>query len=146
MVLDSSLRTPPEARIISRQGQVLVAAIQEHAPRRDALERKGVEVLRVPSRDGRPDLAAVLDLLGQREANEVWVEAGATLAGAFVREKLFDELVVYLAPTLLGPEARPLLDLPALPQLAARPRLRFTECVAVGDDLRITAVPDNEAI
>ena len=72
--------------------------------------------------------------------NEVWVEAGATLAGAFVREKLFDELVVYLAPTLLGPDARPLLDLPALSQLDARTKLRFTECTPVGDDLRITAI------
>jgi len=85
---------------------------------------------------------ATLDLLGQREMNEVWVEAGATLAGAFVREQLFDELVVYLAPTLLGPDARPLLDLPALAQLDARMKLRFTECVPVGDDLRITAVQE----
>jgi diaminohydroxyphosphoribosylaminopyrimidine deaminase / 5-amino-6-(5-phosphoribosylamino)uracil reductase len=145
MVLDSKLRTPPEARIIHPPGAVLVVATHDHAERRAALQRKGVEVVFVPQGNARPDLAAVLDLLGQREANEVWVEAGATLAGAFVREQLFDELVVYLAPTLLGPDARPLLDLPALRQLDARPRLRFTECVPVGDELRITAVPDNEA-
>ena len=145
VILDSRLRTPPEARIINRQGHVLVAATTSDAQRREALQRKGVEVQVVPERVGRPDLAAVLDLLGQREANEVWVEAGATLAGAFVREKLFDELVVYLAPTLLGPDARPLVDLPALAQLDARPLLRFTECMPVGDDLRITAVPCNEA-
>lgn len=140
-VLDSTLRTPPEARIVNRQGSVLVAGTTDHAQRRDALQRKGVEVVQVPQRDGRPELAAVLDLLGQRGMNEVWVEAGATLAGAFVRERLFDELVVYLAPTLLGPDARPLLELPALTQLDARPQLRFTECIAVGDDLRIIAVP-----
>lgn len=145
VVLDSRLRTPPEARIINRQGHVLVAATTSDAQRREALQRKGVEVQVVPERVGRPDLAAVLDLLGQREANEVWVEAGATLAGAFVREKLFDELVVYLAPTLLGPDARPLVDLPALAQLDARPLLRFTGCIPVGDDLRISAVPCNEA-
>jgi diaminohydroxyphosphoribosylaminopyrimidine deaminase / 5-amino-6-(5-phosphoribosylamino)uracil reductase len=145
VVLDSSLRTPPGARIINRQGAVLVAATHDTAERRDALQRKGVEVVLVPRAGGRPDLAAMLDLLGQREANEVWVEAGATLAGAFVRERLFDELVVYLAPTLLGPDARPLLDLPALAQLEGRQRLRFTECVPVGDDLRITAVQEQGA-
>ena len=141
-VLDSSLRTSPESRIVNRQGDVLVLGVHEDAPRREALQRKGVEVALLPQRDGRPDLVAALDLLGRREMNEVWVEAGATLAGAFVRERLFDELVVYLAPTLLGPDARPLLDLPALAQLDARMKLKFTECVPVGDDLRITAVQE----
>lgn len=145
VILDSSLRTPPAARIINRQGAVLVLATQDHPERREALQRKGVEVVMLPQRDARPDPGAVLDLLGQREMNEVWVEAGATLAGAFVREGLFDELVVYLAPTLLGPDARPLLDLPALANLGARPRLRFTGFERIGDDLRITAIPDNEA-
>jgi diaminohydroxyphosphoribosylaminopyrimidine deaminase/5-amino-6-(5-phosphoribosylamino)uracil reductase len=142
VVLDSTLRTPPEARIIHRQGGVMVIGVQDDPARREALERKGVEVAMVPAQQNRPDLAAVLELLGTRGANELWVEAGAELAGAFVRARLFDELVIYLAPTLLGPDARALVDLPALSQLEARPRLRFTECIAVGDDLRITAVPE----
>jgi len=142
VVLDSALRTPPQSRIINRQGSVLIVGAADDAARREALERKGVEVLIAPAKQGHPDLAAVLDLLGSRGANELWVEAGAVLAGAFVRQQLFDELVVYIAPTLLGPDARALLSLPALPELAARPRLRFSECVAVGDDLRITAVAD----
>ena len=142
VVLDSSLRTSPEARIVNRQGSILVVGTHDLAERREVLQRKGVEVAIVPADNGRPDLGAVLDLLGRREMNEVWVEAGATLAGAFVRERLFDELVVYLAPTLLGPDARPLLELPALAQLDARARLKFTGCVSVGDDLRITAVQE----
>lgn len=142
VVLDSSLRTSPDARIIDPQGPVLVVATRDDPERRDLLQRRGAEVAIVPPHNGRPDLAAVLDLLGRREMNEVWVEAGATLAGAFVRDRLFDELVVYLAPALLGPDARPLLDLPALTGLDARTRLRFTECVPVGADLRITAVQE----
>jgi len=142
VVLDSALRTPPESRIINRQGQVLVLGTHDETTRREALQRKGVEVAIVEGREGRPDLAGVLDLLGTRGANEVWVEAGSVLAGAFVRAGLFDELVLYQAPTLLGPDARALLALPPLAQLQARPRLRFTECVAVGEDLRITAVPE----
>lgn len=141
-VLDSALRTPPGSRIVNRQGNVLVLGVRDETVRREALERKGVEVIIAPGQQGRPDLAAVLDLLGSRGANEVWVEAGSVLAGAFVRAGLFDELVIYLAPTLLGPDARALLELPPLAQLDARPRLRFAECVAVGDDLRITAVPE----
>jgi diaminohydroxyphosphoribosylaminopyrimidine deaminase / 5-amino-6-(5-phosphoribosylamino)uracil reductase len=142
VVLDSSLRTSPESRIVNRQGSILVLGEHDDAEKRELLQRKGVEVQFLPSSNDRLDLGAVLDFLGRREMNEIWVEAGATLAGAFVREKLFDELVVYLAPTLLGSDARPLLELPALAQLDARARLRFTECVSVGDDLRITAVQE----
>jgi diaminohydroxyphosphoribosylaminopyrimidine deaminase/5-amino-6-(5-phosphoribosylamino)uracil reductase len=142
VVLDSTLRTPPEARVIHRQGAVLLIGVQDDVQKRQLLERKGVEIALVQGSEGRPDLGAVLDLLGRRDANEVWVEAGAGLAGAFVRQRLFDELVIYLAPTLLGPDARPLLQLPALAALDDRQKLRFTECVSAGDDLRITAVPE----
>jgi diaminohydroxyphosphoribosylaminopyrimidine deaminase/5-amino-6-(5-phosphoribosylamino)uracil reductase len=73
--------------------------------------------------------------------NEVWVEAGSTLAGAFVRAGLFDELVVYVAPSLLGGDALPLVQLPALARLDDRLKLRFTDFRAVGDDLRLTLRP-----
>ncbi len=139
VVLDSRLRTPPQARLIDREGQVLVIATHDDAHRRGGLERLGVEVAILPGSAGRPDLAGVLQLLAARGANEVWVEAGATLAGAFVHQGLFDELVVYLAPTLLGPDARGLLALPPLAALEHKPALRFTGCRAVGDDLCITA-------
>jgi diaminohydroxyphosphoribosylaminopyrimidine deaminase/5-amino-6-(5-phosphoribosylamino)uracil reductase len=139
VVLDSQLRTPPQARLIDRDGQVLVIATQDDAGRRSALERLGVEVAILPGSPVRPDIGAVVKLLAARGANEVWVEAGATLAGAFVRAGLFDELVVYLAPTLLGPDARGLLALPPLEALEHKPALRFIGCRAVGDDLCITA-------
>jgi diaminohydroxyphosphoribosylaminopyrimidine deaminase / 5-amino-6-(5-phosphoribosylamino)uracil reductase len=140
VVLDSNLRTPSDSRVINREGKVLVVAVKDHPARRQSLERQGVEIAILPGTDGRPDLHAVLRLLAARGANEVWVEAGATLAGAFVAAGLFDEIVVYLAPTLLGPEARALLALPLLTELAQRPQLRFRECRAVGDDLCITVV------
>jgi diaminohydroxyphosphoribosylaminopyrimidine deaminase/5-amino-6-(5-phosphoribosylamino)uracil reductase len=138
VVLDSRLRTPSDSRVINRAGKVLVVAVRDDPSRRQSLERQEVEVAIVPEVAGRPDLNAVLRLLAARGANEVWVEAGATLAGAFVRQGLFDELVVYLAPTLLGPDARALLDLPPLAELAQRMALRFTGCRAVGDDLCLT--------
>ncbi len=69
-----------------------------------------------PQQMGDRILRQVLAMLGKRGMNEIWVEAGPTLAGAFVRARLFDELIVYIAPALLGQGARPLLDLPPLQQ------------------------------
>jgi diaminohydroxyphosphoribosylaminopyrimidine deaminase/5-amino-6-(5-phosphoribosylamino)uracil reductase len=138
VVLDSRLRTPSDSKVINRAGKVLVVGVQDDAARRESLERQGVEVAIVPARGLRPDLAAVLQLLAARGANEVWVEAGATLAGAFIAANLFDELVIYMAPTLLGPDARALALLPPLAQLEDRQRLRFTAVREVGDDLCVT--------
>jgi diaminohydroxyphosphoribosylaminopyrimidine deaminase/5-amino-6-(5-phosphoribosylamino)uracil reductase len=138
VILDSNLRTPSDARVINREGRVLVIGVHDHPQRRESLERQGVEVSLVPAREARPDLTAVLRLLAARGANEIWVEAGATLAGAFIAAGLFDELVVYLAPTLLGPDARALADLPPLLQLDQRLELRFTSVRPVGDDLCLT--------
>jgi diaminohydroxyphosphoribosylaminopyrimidine deaminase/5-amino-6-(5-phosphoribosylamino)uracil reductase len=140
VVLDSQLRTPSDSRVLQREGRVLILGAVDDAERRRSLERQGAEVVIVPASAGRPDLEAVLRLLAQRGANEVWVEAGATLAGSFVRERRFDELVVYLAPCLLGSDARPLLDLPVLANLDDRMVLRFAQCRSVGDDLCITVV------
>jgi diaminohydroxyphosphoribosylaminopyrimidine deaminase/5-amino-6-(5-phosphoribosylamino)uracil reductase len=142
VVLDSQLRTPSDSRVLQREGRVLIVGTVDNAQRRRSLERQGAEVIIVPASAGRPDLEAVLRLLAQRGANEVWVEAGATLAGSFVRERRFDELVVYVAPCLLGGDARPLLDLPVLGSLEDRMALRFAECRSVGVDLCITLVAD----
>lgn len=140
VVLDSHLRTPSDSRIIDREGKVLIIGTQDDPARRQSLTRQGVEIVILPAKDGRPDLRAVLELLAARGANEIWVEAGAQLAGAFLRESLFDELIVYLAPTLLGPDARALADLPLLADLEARPRLKFADLERLGDDLRLTLV------
>jgi diaminohydroxyphosphoribosylaminopyrimidine deaminase/5-amino-6-(5-phosphoribosylamino)uracil reductase len=140
IVLDSALRTPSDSRVINREGRVLVIGTRDEVARRASLERQGVEVLMVPQADGRPDLPQVLSVLAARGVNELWVEAGARLAGAFIAQGLFDELIVYIAPSLLGTGARGLLDLPALQSLEQRTRLRFTDFRAVGEDLRLTAV------
>jgi diaminohydroxyphosphoribosylaminopyrimidine deaminase / 5-amino-6-(5-phosphoribosylamino)uracil reductase len=140
VVLDSRLRTPSDSRVLQREGRVLIVGTEDDVDRRRSLERQGAEVAIVPASAGRPDLAAVLRLLAERSANEIWVEAGATLAGSFVRESQFDELVVYIAPSLLGGDARPLLQLPVLANLDDRVTLRFAQCRSVGDDLCITAM------
>jgi diaminohydroxyphosphoribosylaminopyrimidine deaminase/5-amino-6-(5-phosphoribosylamino)uracil reductase len=83
------------------------------------------------------DLHAMLSRLGELGINEVLVEAGPTLSGAFVQGGLADELLLYMAPTFLGPQARPLFELPLLEDLQQAPRFRIIEQTLIGDDLRL---------
>jgi diaminohydroxyphosphoribosylaminopyrimidine deaminase/5-amino-6-(5-phosphoribosylamino)uracil reductase len=145
VVLDSALRLPPQARLVEREGAPLVftsAATLAASPARATLEARGVRLEALPlEAPGRLSLPAALRRLAELECNEVWVEAGARLAGAFLAAALVDELVVYLAPRLLGHEARPLAELPAPASLAAAAAFRFTECTSIGEDLRLIARP-----
>jgi diaminohydroxyphosphoribosylaminopyrimidine deaminase/5-amino-6-(5-phosphoribosylamino)uracil reductase len=146
VVLDSDLRVPPTARILRREGRVLVFSAPERASdasgQRAALAARGVRVEAVPHGSGGGlDLRLVLQRLTELEANEIWVEAGATLAGAFLAAGLVDELVVYMAPSLLGPTALPLAQLPPLAHLDQRLRLEFVDCSHIGPDLRLIARP-----
>ncbi|MGC4028300.1 MAG: bifunctional diaminohydroxyphosphoribosylaminopyrimidine deaminase/5-amino-6-(5-phosphoribosylamino)uracil reductase RibD [Steroidobacteraceae bacterium] len=139
VVLDSALRMPPAARLLDGEGHVLVIGSAGEPQREAALRASGAQVQILPGGE-RPDLRAVLEHLAARGCNEVWVECGPRLASAFVAQGLFDELIVYVAPALLGGGARPLLDLPAITDLAQRWPLRFVDARSVGDDLRLTAV------
>ncbi|MGB9092327.1 MAG: dihydrofolate reductase family protein, partial [Pseudomonas farsensis] len=100
----------------------------------------GHELLVLPGSDGQVDLPALLGVLAERGVNEILLEAGAGLAGAFARLGLIDEFQLFVAGTFLGSQARPLLDWP-LTQMSAAPRLKITEMRAVGDDWRVTAIP-----
>jgi diaminohydroxyphosphoribosylaminopyrimidine deaminase/5-amino-6-(5-phosphoribosylamino)uracil reductase len=97
---------------------------------------KGARIERFPEQNG-VNLHAVLRRLGELDINEVLVEAGPTLSGAFVQSGLADELLLYIAPKLLGPQARPLFDLPLLEDLQHARRFRIIEQLLIGDDLRI---------
>jgi len=140
VVLDSRLRLHPPARIFAQPGRLVVATVNDEQKRWEALVDADAEVLRLPGRDGRVDLDALLDWLTQQQCNEVLVEAGATLAGAFWRAGLVDELTIYMAPTLLGSRGRPLLELP-LEKMREQNRLDIREIRAVGADWRIDARP-----
>ena len=103
VVLDSKLSAPLGARVFHSAGSTLVYAAQPAAERLAAFTAHGIEVVQAAGAHGRVDLAAVLADLAQRGINELHVEAGAQLNGAFVRERLVDEYLIYLAPKLLGP-------------------------------------------
>ncbi len=144
VILDRELRLTPDLPVFDGQGEVWIySASQDHA-RREALERAGARVL-AASLDaaGRLDLAWILRDLAQREINELWLEAGARLGGAFLTQGLVDELIVYLAPMLLGHSARPLAELPELTQLNQAQRWQWQDVSRVGDDVRLRLRPEH---
>ena len=142
VVLDSALTTPPSARLLAAPGPVLILTSSEDTGRRAALEAAGAEVERIATRSGGLDLQAVLELLARRQVNEVLVESGPTLAGAFLDGGWVDELIVYQAPHLMGHQARPLLRLPGLETMAGRRPLMLLDVRQVGNDIRIMARPE----
>ena len=137
VVVDSQLRTPPDAAILP----ALVACHMAPANARAALERAGAEVVELPGSEDRVDLAALLTLLAQRGVNELHVEAGAGLNGALLAAGLVDEWIAYLAPIAVGDDARGLFAHPPLATLADAARFRLADLRQIGGDLRLTLLP-----
>jgi diaminohydroxyphosphoribosylaminopyrimidine deaminase/5-amino-6-(5-phosphoribosylamino)uracil reductase len=143
VVLDSRLRMPPAAKLLDKPGRTLVLTGITDVDRHAQLMRANVDVVALPLTDGRLDLTAVMQHLGALEMNEVHLEAGAGLCGALLQAGLVDELVIYMAPHLMGNAARGLFDLPGLETLAQRIQLDIADIRAVGEDWRITATVAN---
>lgn len=141
VVVDSFWRMPPSARMLGLPGETLVAGA-EHLPERStALEAAGAKVLMCPQHLGRVDLVALMGALAERSINDVLLESGPTLAGAAVTAGLVDEIVLYLAPHLMGGGARGLFDLPWVTAMSDRVALDILDVRRVGPDLRISARP-----
>lgn len=136
VVLDSQLRMPPDARILYG-GDVMVYAAVDDAGKVALLRDLGAEVVILRDGSGQVDLPAVLRDLGARGVNELLVEAGSILNGALLRAGLVDELVLYVAPQLLGDAARSMAQLGELNSLEQRVELKWQDVRQVGDDLRI---------
>jgi diaminohydroxyphosphoribosylaminopyrimidine deaminase / 5-amino-6-(5-phosphoribosylamino)uracil reductase len=137
VVVDSRLEIPASARVLG--AGTLIAAARNDASRIAALQERGVEVLVLPNASGKVDLAALMAELGRRGMNELHVEAGHKLNGSLLQENLVDELLVYLAPHILGDSARGMFHLPELSDLSARRELDFRDVCRIGDDLRVLA-------
>ena len=140
VIIDSRLQTPPDAAVFSEPTPILIAC-GESAPA--PTYPAHAELLRLPLADGHIPLATLLDELGRRGINNALVEAGAGLAGAFLRAQLADEILYDLAPCLLGPDARPLAALPPLADLSAKMQYTITDTTPLGSDLRLTLTPEN---
>jgi diaminohydroxyphosphoribosylaminopyrimidine deaminase/5-amino-6-(5-phosphoribosylamino)uracil reductase len=144
VILDSRLRLGHRAKILQQETPILL--VHNGSPdNNDKLTDwpAHVELLALGAQDGRIDLNALLRELAKRQCNDVLVEAGATLAASFLRRGLLDEIIIYMAPKLLGSNARPLFDLSLNTMSSALP-LKISDMRAVGTDWRITATPDTE--
>lgn len=136
VIVDSTLRTPRDAALLSEPGAVLFATCAADAQTGKDMQAKGASVVKLPTDAGGVDLDALMKELGRRGVNELLVEAGARLTGALLRCDLWDEVLLYLAPRFLGSSARPLAELP-LNRLVDGIDGHIVEVVPVGDDLRI---------
>jgi diaminohydroxyphosphoribosylaminopyrimidine deaminase/5-amino-6-(5-phosphoribosylamino)uracil reductase len=132
---------PATMNMLSLPGETLVLTGNADETAHSVLRKAGAVVERVAVQDGRLLPAAVLRQLAQREINEVLLECGPTLAGAFMAAGLVDELVLYLAPHLMGDAGRGLFSLPGLEKMRDRIELEWLDVRAVGNDWRITARP-----
>ncbi len=135
VVADSTLRTPASARLLAAPGQTLLVTAGAASSRTGDFERGGVEVLSLPGPDGRVDLWALMAELGRRGVNELHVEGGPALTTALFKAGLMDEMLLYIAPQLLGGQ-RGMVDWPPLAVLQDGLRLEWLEATMVGPDLR----------
>ena len=142
VVVDSRLEMPLTARMLQSGGPVLIAAAVDDPVRRAALQVQGAEVLCLPNPHGKVALPDLLLALGQRGINEVHAEAGFKLNGSLLREGLVDELLLYLAPCLIGHDAAGLFNLPALTALTNKTQLKIRDLRQLGQDIRLIARPN----
>lgn len=137
IIVDSNLQISPDARALAGGGAWIVAA--KSAPEKEArLRERGAEIILMPNAQGKIDLPALMQELGKRQINELHVEAGYKLNGSLIQERCVDELLLYLAPSLLG-DAQGLFNLPQLDSLDRKRALSFHEVKQIGTDLRILA-------
>jgi diaminohydroxyphosphoribosylaminopyrimidine deaminase/5-amino-6-(5-phosphoribosylamino)uracil reductase len=139
VVLDSQLRMPPSSRMLELPGQTLVLCVDAAPERAAPLEAAGARVRQTPQSQGKVDLHSALRYLAEQELNEVLLETGPTLAGSALQAGLVDELVIYMAPHLMGDAARGLFSLPALRHMRQRMALQISDIRAIGGDWRISA-------
>lgn len=138
VVVDSRLQTPPDAKLFVDGRTCLIYTASDSATKAQALRDQGAIVIPLPNEHGKVDLAAMLRDLGQRGINELHVEAGYQLNGSLLREGLVDELLLYLAPKLLG-SGRGICHIGPLTALADGPELQFHSVASIGPDLRVLA-------
>ncbi len=139
VVLDPHLSTPTDAKFLKQPGHSLIVTATEEPDVKVQLEKAGAEVIHLPQGQDAIDLHALMGVLAEREVNEVMLETGAILSGAALRAGIIDELIIYMAPKLMGDGARGLFHTPGLESLADAVEVSIDDIRAVGDDWRMTA-------
>ena len=140
VILDSELEISPEAKILNVAGEVIIFHQSNNEDRQEQLENKGVELVTIDEARGAPFLKQALNYLAtEKEINEILLETGSTLAGEMLQAGLIDELIIYIAPALLGQDAKSLFQLPLLDSMSDRISLDFSDIRSIGKDIRIKA-------
>jgi diaminohydroxyphosphoribosylaminopyrimidine deaminase / 5-amino-6-(5-phosphoribosylamino)uracil reductase len=137
-VVDSRLEIPVDAKLLRGSGELIFTANASEG-KIGALQDMGANVIVMPDQNTRVNLGDMMHKLADLEINEVLVEAGSALNGALISEGLVDELIIYLAPTLIGDAAKGMMKLPELTDLSEKRALKIHDFRSVGEDLRITA-------
>jgi len=140
VVVDSQLNTPTDSKVLTDGQPTLVVSTVENS------RQLGVDIIQLPSQSGQVDLKALMAELAQRQINSVMVEAGAKLNGALLQQGLIDELVIYMAPKLMGDDAKGLFHLPELTSMSQALDLDIIDLRAVGKDWRITLKPNYKEV
>ena len=138
VVVDSHLEIPVDARVLRDEGELIFTATDSEE-KIVALRDVGARAIVLPDENDNVDLVKMMQTLADFEINEVLVEAGGKLNGALIHAGLVDELVVYLAPYLIGGAARSMLNLPELRDLAEKRPLKIYDLRTVGPDIRVIA-------
>ena len=140
LIVDSRLQTPLDARLWDTSRHVVIYHAEHDTSKEDALKAQGAELVYLPGAGSKVDLSAMLDDMGQRAYNEVHIEAGHKLNGSLLSAGLVDELLIYIAPVLLG-AGQPMAALPLLEKIDLAKSWIFTDHTLVGADLRVLARP-----
>ena len=141
VIVDTHLRTPIHSRLLSLSGPVVIATACENILAYAPYQAQGITILPIPSHSQHLDLHALTEELGRLEVNELHVEAGPTLAGAFLETESVDELLTYVAPIVLGNDARALFHLPPLASMAEKKEFQLVDIRQIGADIRLLLRP-----
>lgn len=147
VIIDSQNRITPQHRLVHQPGKTWLIRLQKdnqiwpNSVDQILVQKASLERSQGLSKTGQIDLHSLMLLLGEKQVNRLWVEAGATLAGALLKAGLVDELIIYLAPKLLGNDARTLCCLPGLNYLRDAPTFEFIDIHPLGPDVRLTLRP-----
>lgn len=140
VIVDSHLTIPLNAKLLQSDNEILIfAACDGSLKKKNALSRMGAQVIVIPNTEGSVDLNKMMAILADLEINEVLVEAGRELNGALIEAGLVDEMIFYLAPHLLGDDARGMIKLPELTCLEQKKELKIQDLRMIGQDIRIIA-------
>jgi len=138
IVVDSKFETSPSARLL-KEGKTLVVGAVNDAKRIASLKNAGAEIVIIPNDGGKVELFKLMEELARRELNEIHVEAGTKLNGSLLQAGVVDELLVYLAPSVIGDSGRGMFHLPEITELSQASALKIREAERIGTDLRILA-------